>query len=465
MIILLLTLLVVGCSSKLVVKPTKESAGTGVIYSLPESNLIFSVTRQITKCNTLTEKPSVQIEVKVDVVNEFKPSSESYVIEYEKLTSGNKTNDLAIQLYDDGILKSVNSISHDKTSEIISDVFSGAANIAVKAATMWDGSADSKACTDETITALDNSSDLKKGIKDKQAKAKEYSKTLAACEADKECRKPILEKLEGVSEEIGELSKSREEVMKALVDIENYSITPKKINGNQSGILSLSQNQAQKWFKDITLSSDIHYTILTESVSQYVSSSKSSDKNYLVYRQPQKVMLLVCKQECIDENGKPMIIPAERLISKRVIIPQLGQIGYLPLNNKAFQDKTFTATFSRTGALTEFKYIENAYLAKGASTFKDVANRFGEFVTTKNDLEKSQDEAKQKLLELNSQNELNTLEHQLSLLKKEKEITDAQTDLTYKYTAIDSETEKLRKQKELLELQIEIEKLRTEQMN
>lgn len=127
----------------------------------------------------------------------------------------------------------------------------------------------------------------------------------------------------------------------------------------------------------------------------------------IVYRQPVKAMLLVCKQRpCVDDAGGLAAEPSAVVLSGPVDLPQLGPLAVLPLKNTAFQNNTIAASFSEGGALTKLTYKSNAAAAEAAKVFDASADTVVKFKDAKRNQEKakldvaaSELEARKKMVE------------------------------------------------------------------
>jgi hypothetical protein len=140
----------------------------------------------------------------------------------------------------------------------------------------------------------------------------------------------------------------------------------------------------------------------------------------VVYRQPVRALLFVCKKNsCLDNAGKLQAQQEDILLSSAVDVPQLGVLAALPLKNTAFQNNTLTASFAETGALTKLSYVTNASAAAAADTFTKSADIYLQYKDAKRTAEKS------KLDQAKAQVDANT-----ELLKSQLEEEKAKADLS-----------------------------------
>jgi hypothetical protein len=109
-------------------------------------------------------------------------------------------------------------------------------------------------------------------------------------------------------------------------------------------------------------------------------TSPGDDRGGIVYRQPARGLLLVCKgTPCLNEMGAIVAGQAATLHLGEVDVPQLGVLARLPLVNAAFQNNALEASFSESGALTRVKYDSNARAAAASKTFSDSADSLKDY--------------------------------------------------------------------------------------
>jgi hypothetical protein len=103
-------------------------------------------------------------------------------------------------------------------------------------------------------------------------------------------------------------------------------------------------------------------------------------KNFLVYRQPVRSPLWICKeQKCFDNDNNFQAEAKNVLFTANVDVPQLGVLASLPLTNYPFQNNALTASFAETGALTKLTYVTNAAVAKAAEAFNQSVDAYTEY--------------------------------------------------------------------------------------
>lgn len=109
-----------------------------------------------------------------------------------------------------------------------------------------------------------------------------------------------------------------------------------------------------------------------------------ADGNSLVYREPARGLLLVCREKsCFDAGGKPAVTPENTVFVSAADFPQLGVLAKLPLDNKVFQNNSLTASFSPSGSLEKLVYKSNARAEKAAQAFEGAAGDILTFAEAK----------------------------------------------------------------------------------
>lgn len=93
----------------------------------------------------------------------------------------------------------------------------------------------------------------------------------------------------------------------------------------------------------------------------------------LIYRQPRKVLVQVCKTGSCEE--KPNI-----LHHHWYDLPQAGIYTTLPLRNKPFANNVLTATFYPSGNLETFSFITEAQAERASAAFAETVGAAGQIV-------------------------------------------------------------------------------------
>lgn len=116
-------LLLSGCTTELVSKPSGTGPINGLAYRLPKKQFDVTTTYELLKCTS--NNGQVQLDAKVTAtVAEALIGDEdgTYVLDYTQLAAFTKTSKLDINLSDSGVLTSINSSMTDQTGSIITNV-------------------------------------------------------------------------------------------------------------------------------------------------------------------------------------------------------------------------------------------------------------------------------------------------------------------------------------------------------
>jgi hypothetical protein len=169
-------------------------------------------------------------------------------------------------------------------------------------------------------------------------------------------------------------------------------------------------------------------TVLRSYVAAYLPPGASSlastkdnlnTKGNLVYREPARGELLVCKETaCLDTTNNVSSLAEDVVFSDFVEIPQLGAIATLPLRNRTFENNALVAQFRETGALEYLEYKSNARAKKAAKLFEESTETIGQFAQQKREATKNQLELRKAEVEA----ETKLVEQELELEKKRREL-------------------------------------------
>lgn len=120
---------------------------------------------------------------------------------------------------------------------------------------------------------------------------------------------------------------------------------------------------------------------------------EGSSESHLVYREPARGDLLVCKEKACLGPASPynLVATTEDIVkSEPTSFPQLGALATLPLQNGPFQNNTIVAQFAESGSLTHFEYKTNARAQTAAQAFETAAGDIDAFAQARRDANKSQ---------------------------------------------------------------------------
>ncbi len=157
----------------------------GVVYHLPHMLYDVDATREIIACPA---RPGDLVGFKMTAKATPRiVAGEPLVIAYEDLASITKTSDIAIDLFPNGTLKSVNFTVDDRTADVASEVFKSAVSIGKIAFGLPPGIGTSDraavsaylACSPRTEKGLAGLPDLRRNLRDAEGDLKTATKALA----------------------------------------------------------------------------------------------------------------------------------------------------------------------------------------------------------------------------------------------------------------------------------------------
>lgn len=132
----LATLSLGACTTSMETRPVASTATRvdGVEYSLPALELEFAVTHRLIDCAEVDVGASgkeivPEFEMKIEPKQEMVPS-ETFEMDYSKLSRGWKTSKFVVEWHDNRMLKSINTSATDKSSAIILETLKAGISIA-----------------------------------------------------------------------------------------------------------------------------------------------------------------------------------------------------------------------------------------------------------------------------------------------------------------------------------------------
>lgn len=441
-----------GCTSHLAVKSIESDKAAapldGVIYYLPTSQYTVSTTYRISQCDLPVGK-----KIKVDVTPKVEHTTVAelkniFTIDYRELDAATKAHNIDVQLYENGMLKSLTTGVQDKSVEItkalvdtgvklaLANTTGGASLLALnvidplgdQAVSGDQGDKEVKElpkslCKDSVVAALKNAKTLK-DTRDNKLKAADKKKVevialknkLGEAKIDTEIAK--LNK--ALVEAYNELATSFQEYQDAAYAYKEnekiLSFSEKQIFvGSSDHTIKPKSKDGSFWFNDIDSKGlgkiltrkDVFLNLTTTHLKIHgllgpdkaVVPCREKACKGLVYRQalPAKLSIL------LDSN------PDSELVTAAVNIPDASPYAILPFENKEFQNNNFTAIFAESGLLTQFKTDSNA-------TFEAQSTLASELATTR-------------LAYKQKQAELDKLEEDAAITAQEKAISDAEAAL------------------------------------
>jgi hypothetical protein len=392
LIIFLAAILTTACTTTLTTVPVTSKdpvSPEGVVYYLPRAVFEVSVTQELVNCRvvitgaTLIDRRAtlvLDVVTSADVTTHLVADTVTpYSVKYEALKNGLKATKATMVLYPNGTLKSVNVTIEDKTTETIANVVQTGIKIAALAngvplpvAAVPDeqmaNNMRRENCGSRALAALANVAQQEKILTDKKSTKEQQDKAKAVIALVKQ--QTLVHRLGAVvfAPDKGELSKRRTLIQPTATQVQEW-LSP-------IGVATLKQQS--------DASADGTPNILvTELFLAPLSVDPPRDAdaigNGLVYRQPIQAELMVCVKQCADSTGQIVVVPADRVYSNVVSVPQFGVRATLPLTNKVFVDDTIVAEFAETGALTKLEFNTTAQAQRASAALLDTVKQVSEF--------------------------------------------------------------------------------------
>lgn len=109
----------------------------------------------------------------------------------------------------------------------------------------------------------------------------------------------------------------------------------------------------------------------------------------IVYRQPARADVLVCKTKaCVDGEGVP-VAPADRILDTPVMFPQLGVMASLDLTNGFAQDNKMGIEFGADGSITKFSFDDQERATATTQMLLDNAQKLSDFAKARQEQKKA----------------------------------------------------------------------------
>lgn len=373
----------------------------GVPYNLTFTQYEFVVKRRLTSCfdnadDPAKKTPNMKITTTVEATRkEARDPSQEYVIDFAALRSFFKTTDVAVEYYDNGALKSVNSTVTDKTGEFLKSAFTATAKVAMLGTSVGAPGVAPPACTDDALKDTANAVQSEKDIATKTAALKRQTEQLEKLQSVAVALGPTrnTEERREFADQVKALYKAKEEVekeQKVLANLLDKLTFTSKVTWPKDGatfsdklVLPLTQKDIEEIKKWGSLSDEgvaklktdtgVWVLISTNSPSarhvvcgnvQCSNVTPSADATGLKYRLAMLGTLQACSNESCTGDAE--------LFNDTGMFSQLGPIMTLPLRNYPFVNQTIVLTMNEAGQPTKIGYKSEG----GAEKAVDTANTF-----------------------------------------------------------------------------------------
>lgn len=385
-----------GCSTQLVVNRVLPNAEppAGVVYFLPLVEYEVKLVRQLVRCDDVDQNSAdANLAVKTAATattRYLQDPDHAYSIDYDKLSSALKKTDVTIELHENGTLKSVNASVTDETRQVIANVVSGVARLALISAGLPGAQLDDKGkpvdrnvCTPAARSALKSLKSLEAAIKAGQSAIEATETEIADSKEHPDKLKPLREKLKKLKDEQAANGKLRDKAVEFLTHTKLHHFRPK--TDMRQAPLAPMPELLSKWFTEVGKATPEVAEAMTATVAVAGASQTGKAGNAVVngdafyYRQPADAILVVCPgTACLDAATKVLLLPEDkRLLSTPTVVPQLGVLARLAFENGAFESNILKATFRPSGMLEKLESSSKASATEASAAFKDSVEVLG----------------------------------------------------------------------------------------
>lgn len=445
-----------GACTKLEVKKyiaTEYSADEppeGAIYYLPKTEISVTVSHVLKKCPYVVQikKDEFELHFEVDTkasiaVKPIADIESAYLISYRELESISKEFTFDLQYHPNGMIKSVNTTSDDKSADMALSLAKAAGTVAlihglgpaglIAAIPMVSGDAAHKSsppifsvpiflCVPNVKSALNNKDEklaaVKNATKKLKAKIKEIQglrKSIAEATenaAQLADLKLALAQLSKIQAEFEQASNEYDDLMKLLTIKQTYKFSSTQTESlvPEKGV-AIKDQLLPKWVggSSDVLNAAIEQLTLKFTIPSLPASTNISKGDGIVYRQGALVDIKLCRSDSCDKN--------KYVATERLFLSDAGPMAVLPFVNEVFQENQFSATFLENGMLQSVKYSSNSQGEVATKSVENIASEYAKYKTQHAQL-------KQADIQAVYDKNLTDLDQQISLLEKQKELQE-----------------------------------------
>lgn len=495
--------LVSACSTSLQTEQIMEGARAkpGVLYNLPAAQLEVAVKFRVVACREESGFAILTYAIDdAEISHSLGPDAlEVYRFDYSSLNAPTKTTKATVQMHPNGMIKSINADIDDRTAQIATAIATTTLNLAKAQVVPFAPTAAGHACHAVISNAIQDlkslrestlPSDIKadKDLTSLQATANEAAAKvealklkIAAAVANKDAAAEASLKLELISAQaslntalnalVGKTARAPvtlariaalTDLLTATARISNWVPHSRNKENEACQTAKASQSDFFRRFLDEqgkeilpkpasnqSFMAEICVKLLPPSGS-LTSAENSAPASFdgIVYRLPTLGTVAVR-----DVETKQIRISSPTPIS----FPQFGSKGLIWLRNGPFDRNNVKAEFNEDGSLMELTFGAFSSTERAAGAAVDVSKTIVDLMQQRADAAKAKAAASTDEQKLIQQKQLDALDEQLALIKKQKELEVARQPTK---DALDREAELLQKQIGLEKLRQELEALK-----
>ena len=394
----------------------------GVIYYLPAVEFDMVVTWKLVSCTQPKIKPSIAVTERY-VADRTRP----FIVDYKMLRGALKHTDLAVSLYPNGTLKSINGGVEDKTATVVRSVLDLAKSIvaplnllSTSHVSPYGNSGPSSVLLPKCTKAAKRALAARTAISVQMTRLR---KEIANVSTRNPLRDDDLAILQNLNRKL-EIKKV--EFTRLLVQTsvkESFNWVPAEVDRTKnfpmrsSGQKKLEQMLTTVPNQPLSIKATIKLAPSPKSMNRDgkklgIKDSPHNPGKHLIYRAPVPANLVFCHEvcppmpSCDDRNDDSGIVAC-----KEVQLPQAGLHLALPLVNKGFRKTNLIAEFEENGALRTFRFVSKSQAEELFRALSETAKTASEIV----EASKGRD-----LKELQAETEL--LKAKAEFIKAEREL-------------------------------------------
>ncbi len=370
--------------------PLAVGAGPGIVYRLPSTSLSLSADLVLRSC---TDKEIVADATVAIVASGGASDVATYRLNADGLMAAAQKRDVAVELYDNGTLKSLNTVADDRTGAIVINVFKAVAQVAGAfvgvAAPVHGVVPPPQRCNRMTLDALETMDGLRKAVQQQREILADPTTPVADTEKVAKLIDMLVQQL--ASLEAGPLRLT----LSTPLDIDQGRDADRPVQW--------SMGDVRKWLAKsgdnptcmpestgvVSVGTGCAAKVSTFALSYRVQAARFPAQDPIVGTEcafdPAKDQTgcgehvaiaipvagkLTLKTVGTDIGGKAA---GTVLGVSRFPVPQWGQVALVPLTVKAFRSRTLELAFDPFGTITKLKWTSAATAENATSNAAGIA--------------------------------------------------------------------------------------------
>lgn len=386
--------------------PPDGSAPAGFAYTLPFAQYEIQTTRRLSACPTPATarepaKGEFQFVIEATATPRFAPDV-TVTMDYQALANAWKTTDYSVALHDNGMLRTVNASSDDRTAQVAGNVVTGIGRLAMLSAgafptptasiNVFRGppQAAARVCSQTAQTNLARLQQLERklvpeataAVAARRAEVEDIEAYKAARgELDDARAQKLIEarrKLSDAADALKRLVAERDQVL-ARISVQSTFLWPTS-SKEYASLLTIPAREAS-FIRTLFTGPDfpdLQKDLALAVILTPATGSPRPDSAHLppttagaVYLTPAQGRLRLCRPVSGAANNSLDICanapPSDIVLESWGNVPQFGRYAQLPLKNGPLENNVLSATFRADGTLQEARFEARRSAAETAS--------------------------------------------------------------------------------------------------